>query len=135
MLEEFLSTFASSHESKHEDIKTLHEIISHQAPSLEAELQGKSTLAYGGFDYQTKSKCSGRWARIGIMLNKTGLSLMISGEKDGKYLLEGYPKNHFGKASVGKSCVRFQKLDDLKLDHIEELVKAAADADVSSIEV
>jgi hypothetical protein len=67
-------------------------------PDLKPELQGKASLTFGGFDYQTKSKCSGRWSRIGIMVNKTGLSLMVSGMKDGKYLLEHYEiRNGSGK--------------------------------------
>ena len=136
VLNEFLITRAADHKSKHKDISTLHTLITKIAPSLKPELQGKSTLAYGGFDYETKSKCHGRWARMGIMVNKTGLSLMVSGEtKDGKYLLEQYDKKHFGKASVGKSCIRFSKLDDLDMENVKKLIAEAKDANVSSIAV
>lgn len=136
MLQEFLAVPAvAEFPSKHADITTLHNLIRHHAPDLAPELQGKTTLAYGGFDYQTKSKCSGRWSRISIMVNKTGLSLMVSGEKDGGYLLESYPKKHFGKASIGKSCIRFQNLANLELEHVKELIVEAAKAKVSSIAV
>lgn len=136
MLQEFLAVPAvAEYPSKHADITTLHNLIRHHAPDLAPELQGKTTLAYGGFDYQTKSKCSGRWSRISIMVNKTGLSLMVSGEKDGGYLLESYPKKHFGKASIGKSCIRFQNLANLELEHVKELIVEAAKAKVSSIAV
>ena len=136
VLKEFLkSTVVAEHPTKHADITILHDLIRKKAPDLGPELQGKATLAYGGFDYQTKSKCTGRWSRISIMVNKTGLSLMVSGEKDGKYLLETYPKKHFGKASIGKSCIRFQKLTDLTLEHVEDLIVEAARANISSIAV
>ena len=133
VLDQFLEKITD--ETKHEDIRTLHALVASKASSLEPELQGKATLAYGGFDYQTKSKCSGRWARIGIMVNKTGLSLMVSGEKGGKYLLETYPKKHFGKASVGKSCLRFKKLEDLNMEAISGLIEDAAKAKLSSVAI
>ena len=136
ILQEFLaSATVAEYPNKHADITKLHNLICQHAPNLAPELQGKATLAYGGFDYQTKSKCSGRWSRISIMVNKTGLSLMVSGEKDGGYLLESYPKKHFGKASIGKSCVRFQKLSDLEVEHVKELISEAAKSKVSSIAV
>jgi hypothetical protein len=70
------------------------------------------------------------------MVNKTGLSLMVSGVKDGKYLLESYQKKDFGKvASIGKSCLRFTKLSDLRLAAVEKLIEEAAKADASSIAV
>jgi hypothetical protein len=108
-------------------------LIHQKASDLEPELQGNATLAYGGFNCQTKSKCKGRWSRISIMLNKTGLSLMISGEKDGKYLLEHFLKKYFGKASTGKSCIRFSTLFDLNMDHIAEVIEEASTANVCNL--
>eukprot|EP00980_Cylindrotheca_fusiformis_P014589 scaffold3955_cov160-Cylindrotheca_fusiformis.AAC.9 len=134
VLAKFLSGKAAEHEAKHADIKELDALIRAKAPSLKPELQGKGSIAYGGFDYQTKSKCKGRWARVGIMVNKTGLSLMIVGNKDGKYLLEHYPKKHFGQATLGKSCIRFTKLSKLNLESIGQLVEEAATADISSFQ-
>jgi hypothetical protein len=135
ILQEFLSTRVDDN-SKHEAITWLYNIIRDLAPELEPELQGKSTLAFGGFDYETKSKCSGRWFRIGIMVNKTGLSLMVSGSKDGKYLLEHYDKKQIGKrVSLGKSCIRFVAIDDLNQETLMQIIDEAAKADISSLAV
>ncbi|KAL3934426.1 MAG: hypothetical protein SGBAC_009857 [Bacillariaceae sp.] len=135
ILQEYLTTKVADHESKHADIKELHALIRQNAPALVPELQGKTTLAYGGFDYVTKSKCTGRWSRLAIMVNKKGLSLMVCGYKDGKYLLEHYPKKkHFGKTlSIGKSCIRFAQLEDLNLEHIGEVLEEATSTDVSAM--
>lgn len=131
VLQEFLSTRVDD-ETKHEAIQWLYDTIRKAAPNLKPELQGKATLAFGGFDYETKSKCSGRWSLIGIMVNKTGLSLMVSGMKDGKYLLEHYDKKKIGKGvSLGKSCIRFPKLDNINKHVLEEIIAEAAVADVS----
>ncbi|CAJ1948547.1 unnamed protein product [Cylindrotheca closterium] len=135
ILEEYLTTMVADHdETKHAAIKELHALIRQKAPNLVPELQGKSTLAYGGFDYVTKSKCTGRWSRLSIMVNKKGLSLVVCGYKDGKYLLEHYPKKYFGKVlSVGKSCIRFTKLEDLNMEHIGEVLEESNSADISAM--
>lgn len=136
VLSEFLTTRVDD-SSKHDAVTWLYDTIRSIAPDLEPELQGKATLAFGGFDYQTKSKCSGRWSRISIMVNKTGLSLMVSGTtKDGKYLLEHYDKKQIGKKiSLGKSCLRFGNLDDLDKDVLKTIIAEAAVADISSLAV
>lgn len=66
--------------SKHADIEELFTMIRAHAPTLDPELQvsNTTTLAFGGFDYQTKSKCSGRWSRIGVVANKTLYTLRAS---------------------------------------------------------
>ena len=133
LLTTFLSTVTDV--TKHTDIEWLYNLARTAAPELAPELQGKSTLAFGGFDYETKSKCRGRWARLGIMVNKTGLSIMVSGEKDGKYLLETYDPKSIGKANIGKSCIRFKKLSDLNTNTIEDIFRASVNSDVSSIAV
>ena len=145
LLIDFLNTHLSGDDNlaKRDDLVWLYNFVRSRAPKLEPELQGKSTLAFGGFDYKTKSGCNGRWAHIGIMLNKTGLSLMVSGidKNDGNYILEHYDKKSIankGKASavsVGKSCIRFRTLQDLDLDVLEKILYAAAAADVNPIAV
>lgn len=117
--------------SKHADLEQLYNMIRTHAPTLAPEIQLPRTLAFGGFDYETKSKCAGRWARVGIMVNKTGLSLFVVGIKEGTYLLEHYDKkqiiaadktNKGSSVSIGKSCIRFKKLKDLNLDTLQRLV-------------
>lgn len=119
---------------KYQDAKWLHDKITSLAPDLEQEIQSKATLAYGAFDYQTKSKCTGRWSRMSIMVNKSGLSLMISGQKNGNYVLESYNKSDLvnkKSVSIGKSCIRFKVLEDLNLTNIEKVIKDGISADLS----
>lgn len=35
-------------------------------------------------------------------------------------------RSRFGKSNCGKGCIRFQKLDDLPLDVVQELIEEAA---------
>lgn len=115
---------------KQGEIRQLYDLIRQHAPDQAPEEQGGKTLGFGGFDYKTKSGCSGRWARIGIMINKTGLSLFVSGINNGKYLLESYDKQEIGKASVGKSCIRFKRLEDLNLEVVSTII-----GEMNSVEV
>ena len=138
VLNEFLEK-AKGDPIKSKDISHLYNMIRDAAPDLTPELQGTATLAFGGFDYQTKSKCTGRWAHLGIMLNKTGLSIMVSGEIDGKYVLQHFDKKMIAKkssaVSLGKSCIRFKTMEDLNIDQLSDIFKAAAKADISSLAV
>jgi hypothetical protein len=52
------------------------------------------------------------------------MSLYICSIDNGKYLAEKY-KNELGKVSVGKSCVRFKKIDDLNLQTLKKVIKPA----------
>ena len=143
LLIDFLNTHLSGDDNlvqKRDDLVWLYNFVRSRAPKLEPELQGKSTLAFGGFNYKTKSGCNGRWAHVGIMLNKTGFSFMVSGidKSDGKYILEHFDKKNIAKGkgvSVGKSCIRFRTLADLDLDVLEKILYAAAAADVNPIAV
>jgi hypothetical protein len=44
--------------------------------------------------------------------------------EDWKYVAEKY-KSELGKVSVGKSCIRFKKLEDLDLKGLEKVIKIA----------
>jgi hypothetical protein len=44
---------------------------------------------------------------------------------DGEYVAEKY-KEKLGKVSVGKSCIRFKKLEDLNLETFKKVIKEAA---------
>ena len=52
------------------------------------------------------------------------MSLYICAAEDGGYLAEQNAER-LGKVSVGKSCVRFTKLDNLDLDVAAELCRRA----------
>lgn len=52
---------------------------------------------------------------------KQNLALYVGGAAG----LEQF-KPRLGKVNCGKSCIRFKKLDDIKLDVVEELLKASA---------
>lgn len=81
-------------------------------------------LGYGEFHYKTKSGSEGEWPLIALASQKNYISLYVCAVKDGKYLAEER-KDKLGKVSVGKSCIRFKKTEDLNMDEIKEILKEA----------
>lgn len=130
----FGTTTAKTHEEyiemvdepKRSELLQLHNLISKSMPNQEQWIVS-GILGFGKFHYKGKSKgCEGEWFRVGLAANKTGMSIyMCVGDKDG-YLPE-QAKERIGKATVGRSCIRFKKLSDINLPVVEELLIRARD--------
>ena len=54
------------------------------------------------------------------------MSIYVCAVVEGKYLAETYAKE-LGKVSVGKSCIRFKKLEDVHLPTLKKLIVLAAE--------
>lgn len=74
---------------------------------------------------KSKSGREGDWPVISLASQKNYISVYVCSVKDGKYLAEAYSEK-LGKVSTGKSCIRFKKIDDIKLDVLKELLEKAA---------
>lgn len=130
----FGTTTAKTHEEyiemvdepKRSELLQLHNLISKSMPNQEQWIVS-GILGFGKFHYKGKSKgCEGEWFRVGLAANKTGMSIyMCVGDKNG-YLPE-QAKERIGKATVGRSCIRFKKLSDINLPVVEELLIRARD--------
>lgn len=104
-------------------IEQLHQLIVETLPNQDVKLWGK-ILGYGDYHYKYKSGREGDWFPVGLANGAQYMSLYICAVKDGQYLAEAN-KEKLGKVSVGKSCIRFKKLEDLNLDVVRQLVKDA----------
>jgi hypothetical protein len=109
------------------DLKLLDKIIRKAAPNLAPYFMDGDTitlLGYGKYTYKYASGREGVWPTVGLANQKSHMSLYVCVTKGGKYLAELYAKR-LGKASCGKSCIRFKKLDDLDLDVVTQLLEEA----------
>ena len=117
---------ASLPEGRRTDARRLHRLIRKTAPPL------KPFVANGGIGYGPMHVryASGRevdWMVVGLALNKNGFALHVMIPADGSPMPE-IRKERFPKGDVGKSCVRFKKLDDLDERAVVALLRAAARA-------
>jgi hypothetical protein len=107
----------------------VHRAIRKAAPKLKPGIH-YGMIGYGIQPYRTKSGCTGEWLKVGLASQKNYMSLYLCVcDEDCGYLAE-QNKDRLGKVSVGKSCIRFKKLENLDLDVAMELVAHAARDDV-----
>lgn len=102
-------------------LTTLHRAIRKAAPDLKP-LIIHGMLGYGKYHYKYASGREGDSAMVGLASQKQHISLYLMACDDTGYLAE-QNKTRLGKVSVGKSCIRFKKLEDLNLEVALELIR------------
>jgi uncharacterized protein YdhG (YjbR/CyaY superfamily) len=108
-------------------VQELHNLIRKVAPGLEPETKYEGTLGYGTYHFKYKRGRLGEWCKIGISHGKE-ITLHCCGMVDGKNVLEGFA-GRMKKATTGMASLRFQKLEDLDPQVLEELIIATAGAE------
>ncbi len=89
-----------------------------QVTSLKPKMWGSSMIGYGRYHYKYDSGREGEFFLTGFSPRKTALTI---------YVMPGYrdmSENlaRLGKHKIGKSCLYINKLDDIDLDVLEEIV-------------
>lgn len=101
----------------------LHRFIQETAPSLTPYF-AYNMPGYGSFKYKNYKKEIIDWSTIALASQKNYISLYVCAVDDGQYVAEKY-KNELGRVSVGKSCIRFKKIEDLNLKALAKVLKLA----------
>jgi len=104
-------------------LTTLHRAIRKAAPDLKP-LIIHGMIGYGKYHYTYASGREGDTAIVSLASQKQHITLYLMACDDTGYLAE-QNKDRLGKVSVGKSCIRFKKLEDLNLDVVLELIQKA----------
>ena len=104
---------------RREDAFTLLELMS-RITGAQPVMWGPSIVGYGHYDYQYDSGHSGSFFRTGFSPRKAALSM---------YIMPGYQDygemlSRLGKHKIGKSCLYINKLGDVDLKVLEELIRA-----------
>lgn len=102
----------------------LDKLIQKAAPSLKPNFL-YNMPGYGSFRYKNAKGEMIHWPTIALASQKNYISLYICAVDKGQYISEKY-KDELGKVSVGKSCIRFKKIEDLNLKTLEKVVFLAA---------
>jgi hypothetical protein len=110
--------------ARREDVARLDRLIRDTLPDLDVG-ESDGTIGYGPFHYRYASGREGDAYRVSVASRKTGISLYVLAlTEDGEYLAESRA-DRFPKAKVGKSCVRFKRLDDLDERALRDLLAEA----------
>jgi hypothetical protein len=105
-------------------INFLHNFIKKTVPKLKPHF-AYNMLGYGSFPYLNYKKQQLKWPVIALANQKNYVSLYVCAVENGEYLAEKH-KTELGKVSVGKSCIRFKKLEDINLPALKKVLLLAA---------
>jgi len=106
-------------------LEKLDKIIRNTAPQLR-DYFAYNMPGYGSFAYTNYKNEEIQWPIISMASQKNYVSVYVCAIEDGQYIAEKY-KDDLGKVSVGKSCIRFKKLEDLNLDTFKKVVQSAVE--------
>jgi uncharacterized protein YdhG (YjbR/CyaY superfamily) len=104
-------------------LRALHDTVRSAAPRLETVVT-PTMLGYGPFHYRYESGREGDTFLISVAARKAGVSLYVFAAKHGQYLPEWY-KDKLPKASIGKSCIRIKRIEDVDRTVLRALVREA----------
>lgn len=113
---------AVDHDTRRKDAETLLELMS-RVTGCEAKMWGPSIVGFGRYHYEYDSGRSGDWLMVGFSPRKASQVI---------YLMPGYHDlddqlGRLGKHKMGKSCLYINKLADVDLGVLEEMVNHAVD--------
>jgi hypothetical protein len=115
-VEEYLN--AVEDEGKRKDSFAILDLM-REVTGEEPAMWGSSIIGFGSYRYKYASGREGEWFVTGFAPRKRNLTLYImSGFDDYDALLAD-----LGKYKTGKSCLYVNKLEDIDLDTLRELVK------------
>jgi hypothetical protein len=115
---------ASIPPERKEMIEFLHEFIQKTVPKLKPHFS-YNMLGYGSFPYKNYKKEDITWPVISLANQKNYVSIYVCSVDNDGYIAEQY-KDKLGKVSVGKSCIRFKKLEDIDLAILKKVLQIAA---------
>ena len=113
--------FAAVPEGRRPVIDFLHDFIQEVTPELRP-YWATNMLGYGQLKYFDKrAKQVKSWPIVALANQKNYISLYVCAVEDDQYLPEIY-QDRLGRVNVGKSCIRFKKIEDLELEVLKELL-------------
>src|SRR3954469_21452723 len=123
--DEFLAALPAD---RRDTMTTLHKAIRKAVPKLAPAMMSgmgpSPIIGYGKYRYKSASGREGEWFLIGLAAGKSYYSLHICAGGAGGYLVEQNAAK-LGKVKTGRSCINFNKLEDLNLAAAMALVKQA----------
>jgi hypothetical protein len=87
----------------------------------EPSMWGLSIVGFGNYHYKYASGREGDWFKVGFSPGKQNMTL---------YIMTGFSRHEeimkrLGKHKIGKSCLYINKLEDVNLSVLEELVESS----------
>lgn len=117
---EFLNQIES--QRKRDDAIAIMELMQ-EVTGKPPKMWGSSIIGFGSYRYEYKSGREAEWFLVGFAPRKQNLVLYIMAGFDNYDHLLG----ELGKHKTGKACLYVNKLTDINMDTLRELVKQSVD--------
>ncbi|WP_420630179.1 DUF1801 domain-containing protein [Candidatus Leptofilum sp.] len=119
-VEAFLNSV--DHDKRREDAFKVLDLMK-EVTGEEPKMWGGSIVGFGDYHYKYKSGREGDWFLTGFSPRKKSLTL---------YIMAGFPEYgdlmaQLGKYKTGKSCLYINKIEDVDLPTLKELVRRSAE--------
>lgn len=101
----------------------VHDFIQKAVPKLKPYF-ASNMIGYGKFRYKNYKKEIIDWPVIALASQKQYMSIYVCAITDGQYVAEKY-KKELGKVTVGRSCIRCKKLEDVHLPTLRKVLQEA----------
>lgn len=108
---------------RREIIVFLHDFIQKAAPKLKPYF-AYNMLGYGSFKYKNYKNDLIDWPTVALASQKNYVSVYVCALDGGQYLAEKF-KKELGRVSVGKSCIRFKKIENVNLPVLKKIIRLA----------
>ena len=113
---------AVENDRRREDSRVLLELM-REVTGEEPVMWGPSIVGFGRYHYRYESGREGDWFLAGFAPRKSNLVV---------YIMSGFPRHaelmeKLGKHRTGSSCLYINKLDDVDLDVLRELVRRSVE--------
>jgi hypothetical protein len=119
-VEEFLDSV--EHEKRRTDGRVLLQLM-RDVTGEEPSMWGPSIVGFGSYTYKYASGREGEWPVVGFSPRKRNLTVYVMDGFDGYTELLA----DLGKHRTGKSCLYINKLEDVDMDVLKELVKQSVE--------
>lgn len=119
---EFINTFAESEQRKKDSFELLK--IMQEFTGYEPKMWGPTMIGFGSYHYKSeRSSQEGDWMLVGFSPRKAAISLYVyTGSPKHEHLLKD-----LGKFKMGKACIYINKLSDIDIDALKNLMRATID--------
>ncbi|MBI4910459.1 MAG: DUF1801 domain-containing protein [Acidobacteria bacterium] len=108
-------------EPRKSEIQALHGLIRKAFPKLEPRIV-YGMIGYGSYHYKYASGREGDFPNVALASQKQYISVYVCPAEDGVYTIERR-KAVLPRANIGKSCIRFKRLQDIDQKTLVAIMK------------
>ncbi|HEX2052918.1 MAG TPA: DUF1801 domain-containing protein [Actinomycetota bacterium] len=123
-VEEYLKSLA---EPRRSEVRQIHDFIRRTVSDLEPYMERQDMIGYGRYHYRYATGREGESCIIGLSSRKAHISVYAMGGDGEQYVAERM-RHLLPKADIGKSCIRFKRLEQVDFHGLGQILKASKES-------